>query len=373
MLAEQFSLAGGGQFKQPLLPGDDGYPGPKMVLTYRRGMCDTYKTVMPYLYAGAIDTATSTISIANDGPYNNTGIPGIRCIDYLFPGYGSVNPYAKRFFSQLSARPIDEVTRINPTFFTCWVGANDVLGYAANGGTEAPQDQIGTTRISNEQMFHAAYDSIVTHLTKKGAKGVVINIPDITSIPYFNTVPPNGLTLTIRQANDLNNAYNSTGIRFAEGSNYFVIQTPQGIRQIKPSEYVLLNVPQDSIKCAGWGSLKPIPGRYILTKEEIDSVQTAVMAFNTIITMVANEHNVPIVDMNQYMKTLQSGIAFNGQHYNATFVSGGAFSLDGIHLTPRGYALVANRILETVNYHYKATIPMVNLNQYPGVKFPDKN
>ncbi|MGN6477343.1 MAG: hypothetical protein ACTHKV_08960, partial [Flavipsychrobacter sp.] len=69
-------------------------------------------------------------------------------------------------------------------------------------------------------------------------------------------------------------------------------------------------------------------------------------------------------------RTLQSGILFNGVAFNTTFVSGGAFSLDGVHLTPRGYALVANQIINTINNRYNATIPQVDVNKYNGVLFP---
>src|SRR6185312_7949738 len=31
-LSEQFKMVGGGSFKQPLMPGESGYPGPKLVL-----------------------------------------------------------------------------------------------------------------------------------------------------------------------------------------------------------------------------------------------------------------------------------------------------------------------------------------------------
>ena len=48
------------------------------------------------------------------------------------------------------------------------------------------------------------------------------------------------------------------------------------------------------------------------------------------------------------------------------FATGGAFSLDGIHLTPRGYAIVANRIIEAVNSTYNSTVPMVNVGDYNG-------
>ena len=66
----------------------------------------------------------------------------------------------------------------------------------------------------------------------------------------------------------------------------------------------------------------------------------------------------------------KSGISWDGVRYTATFVTGGTFSLDGVHLTGRGYALIANEFLRVINQKYKSTLPMVNVNSYQGVTFP---
>jgi hypothetical protein len=34
------------------------------------------------------------------------------------------------------------------------------------------------------------------------------------------------------------------------------------------------------------------------------------------------------------MQTVKTGVIYNGVGINASFVSGGAFSLDGVHMTP---------------------------------------
>ena len=39
---------------------------------------------------------------------------------------------------------------------------------------------------------------------------------------------------------------------------------------------------------------------------------------------------------------------FKSENVNGDYLTGGAFSLDGIHLTPRGYAIVANGFIETI-------------------------
>ena len=65
-----------------------------------------------------------------------------------------------------------------------------------------------------------------------------------------------------------------------------------------------------------------------------------------------------------------SGIQFDGVKYTAKFVTGGAFSLDGVHLTGRGYAIIANEFIKAINGKYGSTLPNVNPNSYSGVKFP---
>ena len=65
-----------------------------------------------------------------------------------------------------------------------------------------------------------------------------------------------------------------------------------------------------------------------------------------------------------------SGIQFDGVKYNASFIRGGSFSLDGVHLTGRGYAIIANEFIKSINSTYGSTLPQVNVNNYSGVTFP---
>jgi lysophospholipase L1-like esterase len=84
----------------------------------------------------------------------------------------------------------------------------------------------------------------------------------------------------------------------------------------------------------------------------------------------AQAKGLPFVDIGAYLKTVASGISFNGVTYSTAFVTGGTFSLDGVHLTPRGYALVANYILDAINAKYGSTLSKLDINSYPGVRFP---
>jgi lysophospholipase L1-like esterase len=372
ILASQFNIFKPIIFTQPLLPSESGYPSPKLVLANTTD-CAGNTSLSPVPYSGAVDSAGSAVNISAQGPFNNFGIPGIRAVDYLVPGYALFNPYAARIFSNPMVRPLDELKNQNPTFFTLWLGSNDVLGYATSGGEGNPLNSFSPDNISDANLFKAGYDSVLKVLTRGGAKGAIMNIPNVTSIPFFTTIPANGLVLDSNQALQLNMAYAGTSIVFKAGANNFIIQdilAPGGFRQIKDGELILLTTPQDSLKCAGWGSLKPIPQRFVLSKDEIDKINAATTDFNNFIHDEAITYHLPLVDMNAYLRTLATGIKFNGVDFNTQFVSGGAFSLDGVHLTPRGYALAANEILREINAYYMATIPPVDVNKYSGIHFP---
>jgi GDSL-like Lipase/Acylhydrolase len=400
-LFEQFQLipgTGGGAksyFIQPLLHSDNGYPSAKYILGYTYNACTADSSLGPIPYpnfvADPVDAERYVWPNAsyNLGQINNLGVPGIRVADLPVAGYAvNMNKYAARFFNQMGAAntPFDEyVYRINslhPSFFTLWMGANDVLGYATAGGigdgtgnaVPAGLNIYNTTDITPTSVFTTCYDSLVRLAIKTGAYGALINIPDVTTLPFFNVIPSNSLVITRQSEADSLNAlwaHYPVNKAFALGSNQMMVYDHNNqIRQSIPGELILLDLPQSATTCAGYGASQPVPNQYVLTTEEIQYVRNATTAFNQFIYQEALRYNLAYVDMNKYLSTVYSGIVFNGITYNAQFVTGGAFSLDGIHLTQRGYALVANQIISTIDSTYKSTIPLIDVNKYNGVLFP---
>jgi lysophospholipase L1-like esterase len=71
--------------------------------------------------------------------------------------------------------------------------------------------------------------------------------------------------------------------------------------------------------------------------------------------------------MDQLVTT--AGISANGFTVTSTYVTGGAFSLDGVHPSPRGYALIANKFLEAINAKYGSNFKNVDLGKY-RILFP---
>lgn len=310
-----------------------------------------------------------------DGPFNNMGIPEMKMIDVNKQGYGNSlngNRYYNRIASDPSVASVLDDAYINtPTFFSIFLGINDVLAYAMKGGASNFISPVnGLVNVG----FESSLRNAVTSLKSNGANGIISTIPDITDFPYFTTIPANGLNLDSSNAATLNSIYNPLGISFQVGSNYFTMEdTAAGIfavRKIKSSEKILLSIPLDSVKCYKLGSVYPIPNRFILNENEISAIQTTVANYNVVIRSIAQEYDLALVDAYSFFKSVKSGISYNGISMNMQFVSGGFFSLDGIHLNPRGNALLANEFIKSINLTFKSNFPLVDVTKYSGILFP---
>lgn len=337
------------------------------------------------------DMSIFTTWIGDKAPYNNVGVPGAKSYHLLAPGFGNAaagngnfNPFYTRFASNpASSSVVGDAMLNNPTFFSLWIGANDVLTYALAGGE--------SDSITPSASFEFYINTLVATLSSGGAKGVIANIPDINAIPYFNYVAYNALDLTGKpeSVTALNAAYaqynalaGSKGLAtivFKEGKNAFLIADPDmttmpesaRFRQIVAGEKILLSIPQDSIKLKGWGTQKPIPANYILDATEIADISTAVVAYNTSIENIAHEKGLAFVDLKGLMDEILAGKTIDGVKYSSTFVSGNVFSLDGIHATPRGSAIIANEFIGAINTKFNAKVPLVTINDYKANIFPN--
>jgi len=55
-----------------------------------------------------------------------------------------------------------------------------------------------------------------------------------------------------------------------------------------------------------------------------------------------------------------SGLSLGGHLYTSDFVTGGIFSLDGVHPNDLGYALMANTMIDAIDARFGCAIPNVN-------------
>jgi lysophospholipase L1-like esterase len=107
-----------------------------------------------------------------------------------------------------------------------------------------------------------------------------------------------------------------------------------------------------------------------LIPTEIEEIRTATDAYNTIIAAAAESKGLAFVDTKDVMTKLSSGgIRFGNFTITSAYATGGAFSLDGVHPSPRGYALIANIFIDAINVKYGSTLRHVDLSTYP-IQYP---
>ena len=161
---------------------------------------------------------------------------------------------------------------------------------------------------------------------------------------------------------------------FTAGNNGFVIEVPVtqtnplGIRQMVEGELVLFSIILTD-ELSPQKAAMPKPDDLVLTLDEIDNIQIYTEQYNDVIRGYAN-NSIGILDMNLVYETIQSGAFMDGVEVDGGFIQGGVFSLDAIHLTPRGYAIVANSLITAINQKFGSTIPPVNISDYRAVILP---
>ncbi|ROH95922.1 SGNH/GDSL hydrolase family protein [Chryseobacterium daecheongense] len=440
IIAGQMKLAGGGNFVQPLMADNNGglLLGSTTIQATKLYI-KTFTNGSPVIENVA---ATPTTNVLNKitGPLNNFGVPGAKSFHLVAPGYGNAagvllgtaNPYYVRFSSSTTSTVVGDAVAQHPTFFSLWIGNNDVLSYATSGGSGVNQAgntnpaTYGANDISDPNVVAGSIKAALDALKAGGTtKGVIANIPYVTSIPYFTTVPYNPLTPAalgsnittlntslygpLKQALTAFGAGDRINLLSSTSSNPVLIKdtslpnlsaqltaalTPSlgpttaaafgqiygQARQTTAEDYILLTTrsvigttaPGAPAQVNVYGISYPLQNQHVLTKTEAGLVKTAIDAYNASIKTLSETYGLAFVDANKKMVELNgmSGISFDGVKYTAKFVTGGTFSLDGVHLTGRGYAIVANEFIKAINTKYRSTLPQVDPNKYSGVKFP---
>ncbi|HLS12263.1 MAG TPA: hypothetical protein VK050_08875 [Flavobacteriaceae bacterium] len=433
ILASRFAFVGGGEFKQPMMA--DNYGGlllggnkiaePRMVLSF-----DADGNAAPTVLD---KTPTTEVSDHLSGTFNNLGVPGAKSFHLAAPGYGNVagvatgqaNPYFARFASSENATVIQDAVAVDATFFSLWIGNNDILSYATSGGVGEDQTgnmdptTYGGNDITDPMVFASVYSGLLEGLTANGAKGVVANIPDVTTIPYFTTVPYNAVPMdeaTAAMVNANFELYNDQvlplmvgagvispeeaalrEIEFSAGQNAPIIVDKdltnltdilisQGIdpttahlvgqlRQanaedllLLPSSSVIGTLADPSNPMSIMGVAVPLPDEIVLTKKEQVLVHTAMVSYNATIQALASQHELAFVDANALLRQLaDGGLSYDAGMLTSDYVTGGAFSLDGVHPTARGYAFIANEMVKAIESTYGADLPKVNIGEFPTI------
>ena len=358
ILAQQFQIegVGGGEFNQPDIDAVNGFN--TALNDFSNPGQAPFGHYVLNIAAGGIEPVTPgdpfTIYDGDRSALNNFGVPGARAIDAVVAGYGQFNPFFGRFASSENASMIGDATQAQGTFFTLWLGGNDVLSWATSGGSapDGEEDReaqsTNSATLTNITDFTEAYQGMISSLLSvPDAKGVAVTIPPITLLPYFRAVPYNPVPLDQANADALNEGYAQYNqgldaatqlgqisaeeaarrkIAFEASPNNAVVivdedLTPADISAafgLPPGTQILPNLRQteatdllvlplrnllgeEQTEGAGpYGLQDPVTDQYILTINEQGTLLTRLATFNaTIAGIVANTGGrVALVDVN---------------------------------------------------------------------------
>ncbi len=282
---------------------------------------------------------------------NNFGVPGARLLDVIFPGYGQFNPLFGRFASSPDASMLADATAAQGTFFTLWLGSNDVLGWASAGGAapdgeeDPAAQQTNPSTLTSIASFQQAYGAVVQGMLAANpeARGVALTIPSITLLPIFRAVPYDPIPLDEANAGALNQGYAQynggvqaaaqfgiitadeaalRNISFSAGAANAVVildedlsditlPDPEGgdpivlpkLRQANPSDLLLFSVAPllgSNTEQGVYGLQVPVGNQFVLTLNEQIILNTRIATFNAIIaqTVAATQGRVALVEVN---------------------------------------------------------------------------
>jgi len=311
----------------------------------------------PLIISTAGQTAGAPENFSQNSAYHNMAVPGALAFDFgdtscyyttnapLFrTNFGMFNLIV-RGRGSIAAQAIG----LGPTFLSMEYGANEVLGSATSG-------------VSTLTFPSALFATILTgavnaiHATLPGTKIALFTVPDVTAIPFFTTFPPFTFSLTTGTpvaligpdgalaAGDLVTlpaaALLATGQGFPVGSYNYVNPAAPGTGVALPNS-VVLNVAEQT------------------------AIAGVTLGMNNAIDSVCTRPFVARVDLNQLLHDIStSGYRIGSTRYTSAYITGGLFSLDGVHPNDLAHAIICNTMIDAVNLRFGSTVPRVNPADY---------
>ena len=295
-------------------------------------------------------------------PYDNLGLPGARVNDVLVSttGAGGLWDLILRNPNLGNTTALQQSLGLGATFALVWIGNNDVLGAATSGD---PSNLTGLTAFTDD------YTTLTATLEAAGVQTIHATIPDVTAIPFVDTIPP----ILIDPATD-DPVLDGAGMPIP-------LIGPDGATPLTPTSKVLLTASGPlALGCgipfpvglAGSGGPYPpecptggLPDAVVLTDDQLTTIQDRSGRFNDVIRDAASNAGAALWDAHaDFARIAAGGVEIGGVNLNADYLTGGLFSYDGVHPTELGYAVIANFFIEAINARYGARIPLVDLRDF---------
>lgn len=301
---------------------------------------------------------------------NNVGIPSARAVhaldllNFTFPATDSLK--LAQFITG-SISPVNMVMRQAPTFVIVELGANDVLG-AATGGDPALLTPVAVFKAS----MTAIADSL--DLLASGPNVAMMNVPGITSLPYFtrasalyclNTGSCPGVPATPPFNSPLFNISAScapTGLPGGGPGDTYLLTFPATgavVNTLAAARAAKVDCTNDStlVAVAGPPAVPTARAGETINPTEYATISASVTSFNAAIDTLAKARGYALVNANAALAALPTCtpgqttpcLPFVPNFSTPSTLFGPVFSLDGIHPNKAGHRIIAQLFAAAIN------------------------
>jgi|ERR1041385_7720879 lysophospholipase L1-like esterase len=293
-------------------------------------------------------------------PYNNLSVPGytVGAVQALTGAEGAAAGLGQVILRGLGTE-VDQALALHPTFIAIWIGGNDFLGAVSAGDP---------TKLTPPATFAAQYKAMLDKLTAGAPNAGMV----------MGTLPANFATspLTSRlPAVVFDQNFQPVIVGGNQIPLFYLPAGSQTPAAVPPGSIFLLSALSryqqgfglpPNLKAVPPFSLLPHTGEpltdaEIITPAEQKVFSDTITAYNATITSEATARNIPLADIKGLFDRLLQPQLFGGVGLTNTWISGGLFSNDGVHLTDIGYTLFANEYIKAINSGYDTHIPLASV------------
>jgi len=285
---------------------------------------------------------------------NNVGVPDARVLDPI--SATTVASNALTTFILGGKTQVQRALDARPTFVTIWIGANNVL-QAAYTGILTPTPGISNGIVGTQAQFQTSYDAMIKQLqdSMPGIKGVLIGVPDASSIPLMSSGALIASSPQIQGAMAV-----IAGKPVAVDPNCVgsaaLVTTPLLLNLIKAGTHppVISCLPSPADPTGTVGNL------FVLDATERAQLSAFIAGLNAYIKGKAAAIGFGYWDPNPTLIGIRNTAqSLSFPSFAATGTFGTAFSLDGVHPSAEGQKLIANQLIPVINSTYGTTLKSI--------------
>jgi lysophospholipase L1-like esterase len=302
-------------------------------------------------------------------PYNNLSVPGYTVAAAMALTGTESNAGLGSLILRGLGSEVDQAIALHPTFIALWLGGNDFLGAVSQGNPA-----LLTPPTTFATQYKTLLDRLVAGAPNAGF--AVGTLPEtFSAAPLTGTLPTVVFDANFRPVTIGGSTF---PLIYLPTAGTIPVPVPTGsvvLLAALPKIQTGFGIPPALAAFPPFNALpnagKPLTDADIITPTEIQQFTTTIAAYNATILAEAAAHNVAVADIRGLFTRFAAAtptspmiLGPGPMTVNNTFVRGGLFSLDGVHLTDLGYVLFANEYVKAINASYGTHIPLANVSQF---------